>query len=726
MKPYGKAFYVLTEICNLTKINFMKRLSFLSLSLTLFAAAAIAVPAKRGQWKTLRLADGTEVRAELRGDEFAHYYRTADGDCYVRDYDASTTAVYKAIDLQQIKQQAKAARIKVSETQAARRANAAKKTTLGGTHDEFKGTKKCLILLVQFSDKKFADGHDNALYQRIANEENFNYGSFVGSVRDYYYAQSGGQFTINFDIIGPITLSKSYSYYGGDNSYWGKDYNVRVMVSEALNATDSEVNYADYDWDGDGTVEQVFLLYAGRGQASGGGDDTIWPHMSNLYKALTLDGVKLSTYACSNELQDDTNIDGIGPFCHEFSHCMGLPDTYDTDSDNFGMSAWDVMDQGNYNGSAFIPAAYTAYERMYCGWQQPTELTDGMEVSGMKPIADGGNFYVIHNSGNSNEYYLFENRQLTGWDAGLYGKGLLVTHVDFDSKVWELNCVNTITTGNNDHLRCTILHADNNDTETINGLSGDAYPYGTVKHIARNTPQHMKLYTNDAAGDSIMSLAVLNIKQNEDGTISFNVKENSKINEENRPEGALFYESFNLCSGAGGNDGTWSGTTADLIPDNEGWAGTQMYGSDRCARFGSNTRAGSATTPEVTVNENTILQFKAAPYTGEGTTLSLSSSNADITLSDASVTMVQGQWTDYKVKLTGTGTTKLTLRSNKRRFFLDEVAIVPDTQTGINEIDADGAKANQRIYTIDGRYVGKSIDGLRQGIYIIGGKKIVK
>lgn len=703
----------------------MKRVLFFSLSL-LVSAAAIAVPAKRGQWKTLRLADGTEVMAELVGDEYAHYYRTADGRCYVRDYDASATATYKTANLEQIRQKAEAARTKVSEIQAARRANIAKKVTIGGTHDEFKGTKKCLILLVQFSDKKFADGHDNALYQRIANEENFSYGSFVGSVRDYYYAQSGGQFTINFDVVGPLTLNKSYSYYGQDNDYYGQDYNVRVMVSEALKAADSEVNYADYDWDGDGYVDQVFILYAGRGQASGGGDDTIWPHMSKLYQTLTLDGVKLSTYACSNELQDDTNIDGIGPFCHEFSHCMGLPDMYDTDSSNFGMSAWDVMDQGNYNGSAFIPAAYTAYERMYCGWQQPTELTDGMEVSGMKALADGGDFYIIRNSGNSNEYYLFENRQLTGWDAGLYGKGLLVTHVDFDSDVWENNCVNTITTGKNDHLRCTILHADNNDTETAIGLSGDAYPYGTVKHIARNTPQHMSLYTNNATGDSIMTLAVLNIKQNDDATISFNVKDNSKVNIENRPEGALFYESFDLCSGTGGNDGLWSGTTADFLPDNEGWVATLKYGADSCARFGSNARAGSVTTPDIAVNGNTILQFKAAPYTGEGTTLSLSSSNADITLSDASVTMVQGQWTDYKVKLTGIGTTKLTLKSNKRRFFLDEVAVVPDTETGINEITANGTTANQRVYTIDGRYAGKSLDGLKKGIYIVGGKKIVK
>ena len=50
------------------------------LSLVLGAAA---VPAKRGLWKTLRLADGQEVRARLTGDDIVHYYQSESGDCYV-------------------------------------------------------------------------------------------------------------------------------------------------------------------------------------------------------------------------------------------------------------------------------------------------------------------------------------------------------------------------------------------------------------------------------------------------------------------------------------------------------------------------------------------------------------------------------------------------------------------------------------------------------------------
>lgn len=705
----------------------MKRVFVSILSLLLVATMAMAIPAKRGQWKTLRLSDGTEVRAELVGDEFGHFYRTADGQCFVKDYDASTeqSSVYKTADMTVLMAKANAKRMEVRKAQAQK---APRLTINGGSHEAYAGTKKGLVILVQFADKKFADGHDQALYNRIVNETGYSEGNFKGSVRDYYYAQSGGQFTIDFDVVGPVTLDKSYAYYGRDNDYI-KDVNIQTMVKEALQAADSEVNYKDYDWDGDGTVEQVFLLYAGQGQATSDDENTIWPHMSSLVwpNLLTLDGVRLRTYACSNELLDDTNIYGIGAMCHEFSHCMGLPDMYDTSGGgSYGMCSWDIMDQGCYNGDTFTPAGYTAYERMYCGWLQPIELTDGLQVSGMKALSDGGDAYIVHNGAKETEYYLLENRQLTGWDAALYGKGLLVYYVDFDSDIWSNNIVNTVDGTTNDHQRCTVLPADNNTTATTTGVAGDTYPFNGNIHITANTTPSMTLYNANTDGTKLINLAVLNITQNEDGTMSFNVKDNSKIGEDTKPDGAIFYESFNLCSGTGGNDGLWSGATGNYIPDCVGWVASQTGGGDKCARFGSNTQRGYATTPEITIDGTYTLNFKAAPYSGGGTTLTLSSNNSDITLGEASVTMASGQWTDYSVTMSGTGTTTITFRTNKQRFFLDEVSVTPPS-AGISDITIDpAASGKQRIYTIDGRYAGTNIDALKRGVYIVGGKKILK
>lgn len=50
---------------------------------------------------------------------------------------------------------------------------------------------------------------------------------------------------------------------------------------------------------------------------------------------------------------------------------------------------------------------------------------------------------------------------------------------------------------------------------------------------------------------------------------------------------------------------------------------------------------------------------------------------------------------------------------------------VHDTTTGIKGIEHMGA-ATKRIYTLDGRYVGQDFNALPHGIYIIGGRKIVK
>ena len=126
-------------------------------------------------------------------------------------------------------------------------------------------------------------------------------------------------------------------------------------------------------------------------------------------------------------------IEGIGTICHEFTHCLGLPDIYDTAyGGGYGMGYWDLMNSGSYNSNGYIPAGFTSYEKMYCGWSQPIELKNDTVITGMKPLSEGGESYIIYNDANRNEYYLLENRQKTGWDAGIPGNGLLVIHVDYD------------------------------------------------------------------------------------------------------------------------------------------------------------------------------------------------------------------------------------------------------------------------------------------------------
>lgn len=705
----------------------MKKL-FLTLSLALTCAVMFAVPAKRGQWKTVKLANGQEVRVELRGDEFCHYWQTADGLKLVPN---KKTGLFEKADMNRMTKRAAELRAKAHAPKLNRPAT---RVTLGGEHPVYEGERKALIILVQFADLKFKPEHTADLYRRIANEEGFSEGKFRGSVRDYFHDQSFGKFTLNFDVAGPVTLPEGYAYYGenidGDHSNPEK---MGEFTRTACQLADDEVDFSQYDWDGDGEVEQVFFVFAGHGEASYGEDpNTIWPHKFNIrfcppYTTLTLDGTVIDTYACSNELGSGDEIDGIGAICHEFSHCFGLADMYDTSyNGNFGLDKWGVMDQGNYNGDSFVPAGYTSYERWYIGWTEPTELTGNMQVNNMKALSTSGESYIIYNEGYDNEYYMLENRVRTGWDSELPGSGLLILHIDFDPTIWASNMVNSMA-----EEHCTIFHADNSAGTSATDLAGDTYPYAYNNSLSNTSTPAATLHNVNSDGSLNMNKAVTNITKNADGTISFAFEDLTSAAEDyNLPESYIFYESFDQCNGQGGNDNRFSGTSVGkgtMTTDNSGWTSVGGKGADQCAMVGSTTLPGQITTPEITLNGEAELWFKVAPYTNDGTQLTLDVREGDAELSKSEFTMMQGRWSAFSTKVNGTGNVKIRFKTNKGRFFLDKVCLTNEDVTGISNVTVNGNDANDgRIYSLDGRYMGKDLDGLQKGVYIVNGKKIIK
>ena len=726
----------------------------MAISFMVFTITVMAVPAKRGVWKTLKLADGTELRAQLVGDEHGNYWKGDDGKGYRQAADADYFVV---IDKNVITAKANARRNMLNTKRAKRLAS--RRVSIGEqTH--YTGKKKGLVILMQFKDTKFKTANNLAKYKKILNEENFSDGNFKGSVADYFKAQSGGIFELTFDVVGPYTAEQKYSYYGKDYGGEGNDQHADELIVEAVNAahndTEAGINFKDYDWDGDGEVDQVFILYAGKGQADGGASNTIWPHMyylSSTEKTQTIDGVIIDTYACSNEIKSDDSIEGIGCFCHEFSHCMGFPDFYDTSySGWFGMGEWDLMCGGSYNGGSFRPAGYTAYEKWMSGWLEPIELTDDVKVEKLKPTSEGGDVYILYNSGHHDEYYMIENRQLKGWDASLPGAGLMITHVDFNKDIWEENNPNTKVTQQtvneyasqgytihaNDHQRCSLIRANNKSSDY--SYDSDVYPYNKLDSLTATSKPAASLYNKNAAGKKFMEKGITKITKNSDGTMSFvygivsggdDPVVDPIVDPENPVEGE-FYESFDQCAGTGGNDNLWNQTIASATfePDNEGWTavGDKSYGANKCARFGTSPQGskavvGSATTPAITLNGVATLTFKAGAWNGkdDGTTLSLSVNGG--TIDKTSVTLTKGAFNDYEATVTGTGVVKITFAIDKGRLFLDEVKLNSNT-TAIKTVDA--ATTTHRIYTLDGRYVGTDFNLLGRGLYIIDGKKVVK
>ncbi|MBR5686899.1 MAG: M6 family metalloprotease domain-containing protein [Prevotella sp.] len=715
------------------------------------AVVAGAVPAKRGQWRTVTLADGTQVKVELRGDEHFRYYTDAAGLCYVCDGDD-----YHRVSRDEMTRRYGQVKARRAAKMPSRRALQNKDTSI------FQGEKKGLIILVEFSNKSFAKSHDQELYDRIINERGYNEGSFVGSVRDYFNDQSYGKFDLSFDVVGPVTMPKTYAYYGKDSDGEGNDSHPGEMVATACQMIDEEVDFSRYDWDDDGVVEEVYVLYAGHGQADYHDRNTIWPHMFALSagdygQPLKLDDMIIDVYACSNEIQGNGNIAGVGTFCHEFSHCMGFPDMYDTgDSGNFGMGSFDLMDSGPYNGDGYCPPEYSSYERWECGWLEPVELLNDTIVENMLPVNEGGDAFIIYNKAHPDECYILENRQKTGWDQYLPGRGMLILYCDYDPILWEYNMPNSTTPYydiTNDHQRLTIFHADNKeDSGWTNTQSGDPYPANGNNIFSNTSTPAATLWHPNVDGSLYMNIEVSKITRRQDGTMSFVFKKvTDPVIPDDEGYDVLLYESFDKCQGSGGNDYKFSGSVAvDLfIPDLEGWVNEDnaMYGANKCARFGTSTKTGIVTSPAFELEGEAEVLFRAAPWGNIDSKLLLTV-NGDATVSESELPLLNSQWNNFNITLTTTDDddngdtdgssdqTGMPRRAPKSlsltfspsgRFFLDEVKVrqkkVPVVE-GIREISHSVASDN-RIFSLDGRYLGTNLNTLQPGIYIINGKKVV-
>jgi len=292
------------------------------------------------------------------------------------------------------------------------------------------GSRKLVCILMGFKDKAFTKTQSD--FNNLYNQVGYTTGGATGSVKDFYSENSYGQFDLTVTVAGPYTAANNMSYYGANDAS-GYDVNPRALVSEAINAADASVNFADFDNDGDGTVDGVYIIYAGYGEEAGASADCIWAHAWSLATAVTKDGKSISKYSCSAELSGSSGstITAIGVICHEFGHVLGAPDYYDVDYSTGGQfdgtGDWDLMAAGSWNNNGITPASHNAYTKVYVyGWATATELTSAQNVT-VANAETNKSFYRI-NSTTTNEFWLLENRQLTGFDAYLPGHGLIIYH----------------------------------------------------------------------------------------------------------------------------------------------------------------------------------------------------------------------------------------------------------------------------------------------------------
>ena len=587
-------------------------------------------------------------------------------------------------------------------------------------------TKKGLVLLVEFSDEKMKS-NAAAEWQSRFNQQGFSQYNHVGSVRDYFIEQSYGLLTIDFDVVGPLTLTKTRAYYG---SRPNSNVNDRAaeMVIEALKLADAQVNYTDYDWNDDAEVDQVYVIYAGLTSSTEPG--YIWPHEWNLSSAKyygvgsgsqRLDGVSINTYAVSNEMVNETTLEGIGTACHEFSHCLGYPDFYDTSyTGGTAGQFWDLLDGGSYNGPqkiGEIPCPYTAYERWSAGWIDLIPLTEPCKVTDMPAINEEGVAYVIKNTGNSNEYYILENRQQTTFGTGNCGHGLMVWHIDYDQSVWKSNKVNS----NKDHQRMTFLPADGSVGILVGRDYGYAYeisiddeagdPYPGLQNVT--SVQQLTWFTAEKGGTKTHRNLIRNISETADGKISFtygdyfplptpelaqptNVTSDSFTANWLPVKGAesytlqveaitdeptlatIFSEDFSGFASVGANAQVGS-SVVNSYTQTAGWTISNIYGTaEASVRVGAAQRTGHVTTPVFGNRAGTLqVEFDAAYYNTDGTSIVVSVLQGAQTIAEETVQLTDSRAT-YSCtfdNLPSECQVKFATTAVKQRFYLYNVNI---------------------------------------------------
>ena len=526
----------------------MRKVILTLLMLLCCIITVMAVPAKPG-WHTIKQSDGTVLRVQAVGNAFNNALLTSDGlmvaqgkdgDFYytssltgltaVRAHEAGERTATEAAFVN-----AQRGNLKMVSKSYPRGPQQRPSFTVGGSNDESGvpaiGNRRIPIILVEFKDKKFNNTREEIIDAMLTGNE---------SVGQYFRDQSNGLYEPEFDVYGIYTLSRNRQYYG-EHQGSTTDKMLGAMVTEAIQlASAGGVSFSPYDTDGDDYCDVVIVIYAGVGesQASTTHPEAIWPCNWNLSSASyygqggngpfrpAKGDPYVDTFAVFNELYGDNDngktIDGIGTFTHEFGHCLGLPDMYDTgDGDHYGMGFWDIMCMGCYNNDGFTPPGYSAYEKVFMGWAEYITPRPGtyytLPVWNQKQAATDKAVCIVSDL-NANEYFILENRKRQGWDRYMPGQGIMITHVTYNADRWWGNTVN-----NEDIPLLTIVPADN--SLSYYDESTDLWPQSDKTEFTNSSTPPARLYMR--ANGNIVSNAgslgkpVTEMVINQDGTASF-------------------------------------------------------------------------------------------------------------------------------------------------------------------------------------------------------------
>lgn len=741
----------------------MKQERFLlSIISALTFVAAFGVPAKHIT-KDYIQPDGTVLTLTLAGDERFHTHLTSDGlpvmkndkgfYCYytnkgISEIKASNPEVRGAMEAEFVHRNIEVLDYNYLREESVKNIRGRDNVKLQSSRTQVvnKGRPRIPVLLLQYKDKKFKDSDPHKTFIDQCSE-----GS--KSAYQYFADQSNGMFEPQFDVYGPYTLSGNRIVYGGNDSN-GKDKGIGKMVGEGCMGLDSEIDFSLYDSDRNGECDVVIIIYAGDGEASSyasDSDEAVWPcqwqlSSSDYGRYLTLDGTKVNKFAVFNELNGYSlsKIDGIGTFCHEFSHCLGLPDFYDTEySGHFGMAHWSLMDYGCYNDDGYTPIGYSAYEKSFMGW---LEIEEGKENTRYElPIFNSGSrdtdkAIKLTNDNNSNEYFIFENRKKQGWDKYMPAEGLFIYHVTYSQTYWKNNEVN-----NYSLQRMTPVPADNElkqKSYTQSGqtyyqideesLKGDLWPYNGNNNLTDTSAPAAKLSSGGYLGKPVTE-----ITKNSDGTISFWVMkaparklETPEIQEHSIDNNGAVTFSWNhevdteVFYTLEINE--YSQKEPILIHDadftkskpQEWTKDGYIVSENGSTRLGSGSQQGVVISPSLDFEtEGVTVIVNARYYNSDNSTMKVSLLDSNNSVIDSQQVTLLDEFEDYtfnfNLETAGNATVRIETIATKKRILITEVKIY-DGLIEPSKSRLKSAMDSRVIEGIDGKY--HTISDLKQGV----------
>lgn len=713
--------------------------TLLVLAMLVLTLAANAIPAKPGLKKTITLADGTQIVATLVGDEHGHFYRGSDGKAYQMKEE---TGIFEEVDEDAIIAKAQTRKMKARKALYASTSDGMGQyglTANGPVNSQ--GEITIPVIMVQFKDVKFKSTTTKEKMNRYYNLEGYNEESkCVGSVRDYFKSQSNGHFVPTFDVVGIVTLSKNRKEYGGNDSD-DNDKDLESFVDEAIGLAQSSLGVDFTKYYKNGKVQLVSFLYAGEGEATGGPEESIWP--CEFEWEHTVGNAKFDGFFVGNEL-DGTSLMGMGVFCHEFGHALGLPDFYCTNysyKNDDAMSDWSIMDTGAYVNDAYAPIGHNAYERSFLGWLDIPEAQEGQNIT-LQPYTKNGTHAVRINI-SSTETYILANHYIGTWYPTSMGSGLMLVRIAYNESQWDNNTPNNTQSAQ----RIKMITADGTKLY-YSGKESNLYGNG------KNEITSLKLLNG-----STKSVVIKNITKNSDGSITFqygdivsNVKtptftpaagryaEAQQVTIACATTGAAIYYTTNgtepttsstkytgaftvsetttvkavayydgeysavatakYTIGAGSQllyeglssstvtaDSNSELTTSSGSLDYDGWSsftkiyeGANAYAEGGCLKMGSSKATGSMTANGIALEGNGTLTFYLKKYNNDTGKLNVTVTGATADVTEFTPT---GNWTECVVNLTnGTGNVSITLATSSKRAYIDEIILESGSSSG--------------------------------------------